>query len=255
MSSFSNIIRSAKECDIRLLDKELEDGKDINEEDINLLLNSVIFGTCEKKEYIDFLIKNGIDINQKSGTGNTALHYASMLSDYDLVKKLVESGIDVNATTIKNYNALMEACESDFMYAPTKIREDILPYSSLDEYFYLQTIYNELYLHRNQRKEFHENQLKIIRYLLDNNINKDQVSIDNSSALDLAIENHYIRSTKMVEILSKYGVEASKKHNTSINYFDTLFYGGPIAFVSDLTLNNYKVRKLKAVNKQKQKNN
>ncbi len=254
MSNQAKVIKSAKDCDIDLLDKELEKGIDINDENNNLLLYSVIFGSrYDKKEYIDFLIKNNIDINQKSLTGRTALHFASMFSDFETVKQLVDNGIDINAIYYKKYNALMEACSSITHFASMKMHLDgelealNISYS---DYYSLWNHYNELYRRWENRKIFKENQIKVIEYLLEHGIDKEQLSKDNQTALDLAIDNIYIKNTKMVEILSKNGVPFNN-YNPSVNYADALFYGGPLAFISEATTHNLKVRKLKAANKLK----
>ena len=254
MSRQAIIIKSAKDCDIDLLDNELKKGIDINDDNNNLLLYSVIFGNSfYKKEYIDFLIKNKIDINQKSLTGRTALHFASMFSDFETVKQLVDNGIDINAINYEKYNALMEACCSITHFASMKLHLDgelealNISYS---DYYFLWNHYNELYRIWENRKIFKENQIKIIEYLLEHGTDKEQLSNDNRTALDLAIDNQFIKNTKMVEILSKNGVPF-KTYYPSVNYADALFGGGPLAFIDEATTHNLKVRKLKAANKWK----
>lgn len=253
MSRQAMIIKSAKDCNIDLLDNELKKGIDINDENNNLLLYSVIFGSIHKKEYIDFLIKNNIDINQKSLTGRTALHFASMYSDFETVKQLVDNGIDINAINFRNYNALMEACDSITLFASMKMHLDgelealNISYS---DYYFLWNHYNGLYRRWENRKIFKENQIKIIEYLLEHGTDKGQLSNDNRTALDLAIDNQYIKNTKMVEILSKNGVPF-KTYYPSVDYTDALFGGGPLAFIDEATTHNLKVRKLKAANKWK----
>jgi len=254
MYNQAKVIKSAKDCDVRLLDEELEKGANINEANSNLLLYAVLFGDLySKNEYIDFLIKNNIDINQKSSTGRTALHFASMFSDFETVKQLVDNGIDINAINYQKYNALMEACCSITLFTPMKMHLDgelealNISYS---DYYFLWNHYNELYRRWENRKQFKENQIKVIEYLLAHGIDKGQLSNDNRTALDLAIDNQYINNTKMVEILSKNGVPF-KNYNPSVNYHDSLFDGGPLAFVNEATTHNLKVRKLKAANKAK----
>lgn len=64
-----------------------------------------------KLEVVSFLIEAGFDVNQKfvENENRTALMEAANLGNIDLVKKLVESGADVNAISCKNHFALMNA--------------------------------------------------------------------------------------------------------------------------------------------------
>lgn len=251
MYNIAKVIKSAKDCDVRLLDKELEKGANINEANSNLLLYAVLFGDLySKNKYIDFLIKNNIDINQKSSTGRTALHFASMYSDFETVKQLVDNGIDINAINFKNYNALMEACDSIPLQAYIKLNSEMEDLGiTLGEETIICGYVNMLYKLKNERKILKDNQNKIIEYLLANGIDKEQLSKDNYSALDLAIENKYVADTKMVELLSNYGVKMNAKHNTNFDFADELFQGGPIAFISDSIENHRKIKKLELVNK------
>ena len=251
MYNRAKVIKSAKDCDVRLLDKELEKGANINDANSNLLLYAVLFGDLySKNKYIDFLIKNNIDINQKSSTGRTALHFASMYSDFETVKQLVDNGIDVNAINFRNYNALMEACDSIPLQAYIKLNSEMEDLGiTLGEETLICGYVNMLYKLKNERKILKDNQNKIIEYLLANGIDKEQLSKDNYSALDLAIENKYVADTKMVELLSNYGVKMNAKHNTDFDFADELFQGGPIAFISDSIENRKKIKKLELVNK------
>ena len=250
MYNIAKVIKSAKDCDVRLLDKELEKGANINEANSNLLLYAVLFGDLySKNKYIDFLIKNNIDINQKSSRGRTALHFASMYSDFETVKQLVNNGIDINAINFKNYNALMEACDSIPLQAYIKLNSEMEDLGiTLGEETIICGYVNMLYKLKNERKILKDNQNKIIEYLLANGIDKEQLSKDNYSALDLAIENKYVADTKMVELLSNYGVKMNAKHNTDFDFADELFQGGPIAFISDSIENHRKIKKLELVN-------
>lgn len=59
---------------------------------------------------IDYLIQEGIDVNKKSGPyGFTALHVAVIRNNFDVVKKLIGSGADVNASNINGFTPLIEA--------------------------------------------------------------------------------------------------------------------------------------------------
>ena len=250
MSNRNILIKSSKDCDLVLLDKTLSSAE-LNVKGNNLLINATIFGRPEydnKKKYIAKLLEMGIDVNQKLKTGKTALHYASSQCDLATVKQLLNSGINVNSVDENGKNALMYTCENIFLNFPRVInRKDIdeLEYS-LYEYNQLQNIYNKMYYDRKTKKQLLKNQLEIIKYLLENGIDKNQTS-EGKTALDFAVENYHIKDTEMVEILDDYGVKMKQEHNEKFNYFDELFSGGISIFVNDYSDYKLKVKKLKKI--------
>lgn len=62
-------------------------------------------------DILTFFIEVGIDVNLKfqENENRTALIEAASIGDINIVKKLVESGADVNAVSDKNHFALMNA--------------------------------------------------------------------------------------------------------------------------------------------------
>lgn len=81
-------------------------------------LDEHIFGNAvyrRKLDTISFLIEIGIDVNMRfyEDEDRTALMEAVNTGDLDIVKKLVESGADVNAVSRKNAYALMNATRPD----------------------------------------------------------------------------------------------------------------------------------------------
>ena len=47
---------------------------------------------------VDWLLGHGVDVNARSGDGNTALHAAAFLGAADIAAKLLESGVNVTAS-------------------------------------------------------------------------------------------------------------------------------------------------------------
>jgi len=77
-------------------------------------LDEHIFGGAvdyQRLDIICFLIEMGIDVNLRfiEDEERTALMQAALVGNIDIVKKLVESGADVNAVSRKNEYALMKA--------------------------------------------------------------------------------------------------------------------------------------------------
>ncbi|MBQ3948205.1 MAG: ankyrin repeat domain-containing protein, partial [Ruminococcus sp.] len=54
---------------------------------------------CGDLEMVKWLIEQGLDVNAKDAHGRTSLLYAAIKGDLELVKWLVEHGADVNAKT------------------------------------------------------------------------------------------------------------------------------------------------------------
>jgi ankyrin repeat protein len=59
------------------------------------------------------LLESGIDINEDDLDGNTALHYAASLSFTSIVKYLVENGADINRKNCHGDTPLLHACKAD----------------------------------------------------------------------------------------------------------------------------------------------
>ena len=262
MNNVVKLIKSAKDGNLGLLKEELKKGADINCEGSFLLLNSVIFGNFINEEYIQFLIKNGIDINQKTSYGRTALHYAAMLGDLRAVQILLESGIDVNAIDLDQCNALMKTCEHNFLLAPWNLARDeySLNFSS-SERFKLQSNFNSMYWKIKERKQMYDNQVRIIKLLLESGTNKMHSASNplaqdfatrepiEGTALDLAISNSYDNDMRVVRTLCEYNVPLLKKHHNHFDFCDELFYGGLDAFICDGLEYRKTAKKLQLVNK------
>lgn len=51
-----------------------------------------------QKEILRFLLHNGADVNIRTNSGNTALHYASFMGYDEIVRMLTHHGANVNAS-------------------------------------------------------------------------------------------------------------------------------------------------------------
>lgn len=241
----NQLIKSAKESNVKLLEQEIANGADINSvtpNGMNLLMYQIIFKQYYKTDYIEALIEKGINLDQKTIYGQTALHLASVKSDFYTVERLIKAGADINVLDKNKYNALMKACKSTSLFFTDEVRK--LGISEQEEW-YLRYICNSCYRDKESKNELLKDQLKIIKCLLENGINKEQISTDSYSAMDLAVENYHINSVEMVQILREHGVRLNRNCNLDSNrlQFDSL-----IQFVSDCRVKKLKTKKLKIAN-------
>lgn len=101
----------------------LENGADVNakgDDGMNAFIRST-FGILSKKvltEVMDLLLENGANVNSalisKNAAGWTALHFAAVNGDYDLVKYLLSRGANVNHTSDEGSTALSLARQEKY---------------------------------------------------------------------------------------------------------------------------------------------
>ena len=101
----------------------LENGADVNakaNDGMNAIIQS-IFGILSKKvttDVLDLLLENGANINSsltgKDAPGWTALLFASVNGDYNLVEYLILHGANVNHTSDEGSNALSLAKQEKY---------------------------------------------------------------------------------------------------------------------------------------------
>lgn len=125
----------------------------------------------ERIASIDFLVKEGVEINIVNNEGRTALMTCASQSNYDLSKKLIDLGADINIECkagkiftdyssneyytnyflfcFKNYNTLY------LLYK--NIEKDL---ASIGEFPYLERIFNDLYLILNLDNDDQESRMK-----------------------------------------------------------------------------------------------
>ena len=159
------------------LKKGIKEGYDINEEGLNLLINVIKHCPFECDEYVDVLINNGININQKDEEGRNALFYATLTSNIHLINQLIVNGIDINAIDKDGNNALSFICSKSV----------INPFIDKEKLSYLRAA--------------------MVERLIKAGINVTTLNNKDESALDAAV----IHSSKeVVEALAKRGVGLHK---------------------------------------------
>merc|ERR1712001_782468 len=78
-------------------------------------------------EIVKLLLEQGIDINSKGGHGYTMLHFAVEDFNFEIVKFLLDNGANVNAKTGKHNTPLHSACNgSDHHLKRNKVTEMLL---------------------------------------------------------------------------------------------------------------------------------
>jgi len=73
---------------------------------------------------IEYLIKNKVDLDLKDNFGLTALAYACMLGEKNIIILLLKNGIDVNTKDFYGNNSLIYSMHSDNIY----LIEDLVRY-------------------------------------------------------------------------------------------------------------------------------
>ena len=110
----------------------LENGADVNakgDDGMNAFIQST-FGILSKKvltEVMDLLLENGANVNSalisKNAAGWTALHFAAVNGDYDLVKYLLSRGANVNHTSDEGSTALSLARQEKYKEIISLLKE------------------------------------------------------------------------------------------------------------------------------------
>ena len=243
----TKLIDSAINCDVNSLYECLCRNDDVRyktESGVNLLMYAIIFGNSKKKkEYIDYLLTCGININSKNISGNTALHLACMKSDLEMVKYLLKSGAYLNVVDEYGYNELMNACRITFRKFPEEIKKLNLG----KDVSYVDGAMKIIDADKDKTSQILADQIEIMKILLDCGVYKEQVSIYGDTAMDLAICNSDIETTLMVNLLKSYGVPVNKDYKKSFNIISSLADGGITGFMTESKRNNLRKMKIKAI--------
>ena len=245
----TKILNSAITCDVDSLYECLCRNDDINYKTpcgVNLLMYAVIFANKRKKakEYIDYLLLNGLDINNQDIYGNTALHLACLKSDLEMVKYLIKCHAYINVVDNNGNNELMNACRITYRRFPDEIKKLDL---NNQDVFYLEGTMKIIDGDRDKVTQILADQIEIMKILLDCGIYKEQISNDGYTAMDLAINNFEIENTLMVDLLKSYDVPINKDYKKAFSLFNTITNGGITGLVNDSKVNNLRKMKIKAL--------
>ena len=97
-SNSTDLWSAARTGNLQAIKRYIEEGGDINALDNGFRLSAMSWGALHgQTEIVQFLIKNGADVNIKSGDGATPLHSAAFLGRIDVAKLLLENGADIKA--------------------------------------------------------------------------------------------------------------------------------------------------------------
>lgn len=95
----TDLVLSARRGDLEAVEKFVNDGIDINQNNINGVTALMVSVYNKHYPIVKYLLEKGADINFKDAYGNTALMYAVCKQDEDMYKYLVNAGAGVD---IKN---------------------------------------------------------------------------------------------------------------------------------------------------------
>lgn len=98
-----------------------------------------------------------------------------------------------------------------------------------------------------RKKELYNNQYKIIELLLKEGINKNQISVNGLNAMDLLINNVYIRDMKYIDLLIENGIKPAKEYSKKFDLKEILFNESFSNFISIKNDHNIYLKKLKRI--------
>jgi ankyrin repeat protein len=94
----TNLWTAARVGNVQTIKHYIKKGGDVNALDKEFHLPAISWGALHgQTEVVRFLIKNGADVNRKSGDDNTPLHSAAFFGRTDIVKLLLKHGADIKA--------------------------------------------------------------------------------------------------------------------------------------------------------------
>ena len=89
---------AARTGDLKAIKRYIEKGEDLNALDKTFQLSAVAWSALHgQTEVVRLLIESGVDVNIKNGDGATPLHSAAFLGRVDVAKLLLENGADIKA--------------------------------------------------------------------------------------------------------------------------------------------------------------
>ena len=121
MTKNKELLLAAEKGDLSEVKRLIESGANVNTKTFKIRppgvkgrstygRTALLIASREKhKDIVEYLIKNGADVNAKSDRGDTALMFASLVGEKEIVELLINNGADVNAKSNKGFTALMRA--------------------------------------------------------------------------------------------------------------------------------------------------
>ncbi|KAJ8935466.1 hypothetical protein NQ314_012785 [Rhamnusium bicolor] len=164
-----------------------------NEKGQNLLILATILGNCT---VVEFLLREGFDVNLSDCLGKTSLHYACSRGFQDILLLLINSGANVNAIDNDKNMPLHLACNSGHENCVKA-----LIYSSGEVELNVGNFFGDTPLHLATKWGY----LDIVKILLENGTSIIIQNNRNQTVLDLA-PNYYV-----LKLLRQFGEEKSAK--------------------------------------------
>jgi uncharacterized protein len=150
-------------------------------------------------ELVNKALKNSVNVNVKGGNGSTALHWAALNGDFELVEKLIKAGADVNSTDgYRDEPVIMWAVKKGHGKIVELLVENGAEVNLSDRYKETPLMDAARYGHES-----------IARFLLHKRGNVNDVTVNGESALMFAASNGH---TEVVKTLMEYGADINKIH-------------------------------------------
>lgn len=162
--------------DLQSVEEALDEGANINLEDVNGYNLLTIAAYHGKKELVELFLEKGFDVNKTSTFGWTALLIAIKKEHYDIVNFLLEKNADTEIETKEGWTALNIAASTGNLDITKRLLEHNLPVD-----FRKKNRFTPLMIAIEYQKE------NMIDFLLDNGASLDAKNEDGISPLIFAI--------------------------------------------------------------------
>ncbi len=204
----NNIFNVAKDGNITEIKQALSDGMDINSTWKNDANQSMLFyaAAYNHLELVKFLVENGININAVDKYGNTALHQAARKGFLPIVKYLVGNGGNVNHQNEKKVTPFNEA----IYYNHLECAEYLLGKGAdIDNHFDLDYDFGITSLHFAVGGGFTYSK-DLVKFLIEKGANVCETDAENNLLLATAVKQNtltaqIVKAAKNINIRDKEG--------------------------------------------------